>query len=104
MKIVIDLPEWYIKETQEFKHPNFVDKAIAEGVPLSEVLDEASTKVAPTTKQIKYATYLAKRVNISLPKEYTKEAYSEFISKWALFVQEEDKGMNEPDAWQMQYM
>ncbi len=39
-----------------------------------------------------------------LPKEYTKQAYSEFISKWKPAVLEEDKGMNEPDAWQMQYM
>lgn len=55
-------------------------------------------------KQIKYATYLAKRMNVELPKENTKEAYSKFISKWEPAVQEEDAGMNEPDAWQWQYM
>ena len=46
MKIVIDLPEWYIKETKEFKHPNFVDKAIAEGQPLSEAIEGVLDKIA----------------------------------------------------------
>ena len=58
----------------------------------------------PTEKQIKYAKYLAQRMNQELPKEFTKRAYSEFISKWKPAVQYEDMGMNEPDAWQMQYM
>lgn len=40
MKIIIDLPEWYIKETKEFKHPNFVDKAIAEGRRLDDLKGE----------------------------------------------------------------
>lgn len=40
MKIVIDLPEWYIEETKDFKHPNFVDKAIAEGRRLDETKGE----------------------------------------------------------------
>lgn len=58
----------------------------------------------PTEKQIKYAEYLARRMCIELPKENTKQAYSEFISKWKPAVQQEDLGMNEPDEWQMQYM
>ena len=58
----------------------------------------------PTEKQIKYAEYLAQRMCQELPKEFTKQAYSEFISKWEPIVQHEDTGMNEPDAWQMQYM
>jgi hypothetical protein len=58
----------------------------------------------PTEKQIEYAKYLAKRMCQELPKEFTKQAYSEFISKWKTAVQHEDMGMNEPDAWQMQYM
>lgn len=58
----------------------------------------------PTKKQIKYAQYLAKRMCQELPKDFTKEAYSDFISKWKPAVLEEDKAMNEPSAWQMQYM
>lgn len=58
----------------------------------------------PTEKQIKYAKYLAQRMRQELPKEFTKQAYSDFISKWKPAVQHEDAGMNEPDAWQMQYM
>lgn len=58
----------------------------------------------PTEKQIKYAQYLAKRMCQELPKNFTKEAYSVFISKWKPVVLEEDKAMNEPSAWQMQYM
>jgi len=58
----------------------------------------------PTEKQIKYAEYLAQRMCQKLPKEFTKQAYSEFISKWKPVVQHEDMGMNEPNAWQMQYM
>lgn len=58
----------------------------------------------PTEKQIKYAKYLAQRMCVELPKENTKQAYSDFISKWKPAVLEEDKAMNEPDKWQMQYM
>ena len=60
--------------------------------------------MTPTEKQIKYAQYLAKRMCQDLPKEYTKQAYSDFIAKWKPVVMAEDAGMNEPDAWQMQYM
>lgn len=58
----------------------------------------------PTDKQIDYAKYLAQRMCQELPKEYTKEAYSEFILKWKPIVKHEDDAMNEPDAWQMAYM
>ena len=58
----------------------------------------------PTEKQIEYAKYLAKRMCQELPKNLTREAYSDFISKWKPAVLEEDKAMNEPSAWQMQYM
>ena len=58
----------------------------------------------PTEKQVEYARYLAKRMCVELPKDYTKEAYSEFITKWKPVVKHEDDGMNEPDAWQMAYM
>lgn len=34
MKLIIDIPEWYYHEVQEFKHPNFVDKAIMDGIIL----------------------------------------------------------------------
>ena len=57
----------------------------------------------PTMKQIEYAKYLAKRVCEPLPTEFTKSAYSEFIDKWKPVVKHEDDGMNEPNAWQMQY-
>ena len=57
----------------------------------------------PTDKQIDYAKYLTKRMCVDLPSEYTKEAYSEFISKWKPVVKHEDDAMNEPDAWQLQY-
>jgi hypothetical protein len=58
----------------------------------------------PTEKQIAYAKYLAVRMCQKLPEEFTKEAYSEFINKWKPIVKSEDDAMNEPDAWQMQYM
>ena len=58
----------------------------------------------PTEKQIEYAQYLAQRMCQDLPKEFTKQAYSEFISKCKHVVQHEDMGMNEPNEWQMQYM
>ncbi len=60
--------------------------------------------MTPTKKQIEYARYLAQRMCQNLPKEYTKQAYSDFISKWKPVVQHEDMAMNEPDEWQMQYM
>lgn len=58
----------------------------------------------PTEKQIEYAQYLAKRMCQEMPKKFTKEAYSDFISKWKPAVLEEDKAMNESNEWQMQYM
>lgn len=57
-----------------------------------------------TPAQIKYATYLAERMCVELPKEKTKQAYSDFIAKWKPVVKHEDDAMNEPNAWQMQYM
>jgi len=58
---------------------------------------------APTQKQEEYAKYLAQRVCKDLPKEYTKTAYSDFISRWKPVVKAEDDAMNEPSAWQLQY-
>lgn len=60
--------------------------------------------MVPTDKQKTYAAYLAERMCQELPKEYTKKAYSEFISKWKPIVKHEDDGMNEPSAWQTAYM
>ena len=34
MKLLIDIPDWYYHEVQEFKHPNFIDKAIRGGIIL----------------------------------------------------------------------
>lgn len=59
--------------------------------------------MTPTEKQIKYAKYLAQRMCQELPKDFTKKAYSDFISKWKPAVLEEDKTMNEPSEWQMRY-
>ena len=59
--------------------------------------------MGPTEKQIAYAEYLAERMCQELPSEFTKEAYSEFISKWKPVVKEEDEAMNEPTEWQLQY-
>ena len=58
----------------------------------------------PTQKQVEYAKYLANRMCQKLPDEYTKEAYSKFISKWKPVVKHEDDAMNEPSEWQMRYM
>ena len=58
----------------------------------------------PTEKQVEYAKYLAQRMGVELPKENTKQAYSDFISKWKPVIKHEDDAMNEPNAWQMQYM
>lgn len=58
----------------------------------------------PTEKQVEYAQYLAKRVCEELPKDYTKEAYSEFITKWKPVVKHEDDAMNEPSGWGLSYM
>lgn len=57
----------------------------------------------PTEKQIKYAKYLAERMCQELPQEYSKKAYSDFISKWKPIVKVEDDGMNEPNGWQWNY-
>ena len=45
---------------------------------------------APTEKQIEYARYLAQRMSQDLPKDFTKQAYSDFISKWKPAVMAED--------------
>ena len=58
----------------------------------------------PTEKQVEYAKYLAQRMGVELPKENAKQSYSDFISKWKPVVKHEDDAMNEPNAWQMQYM
>ena len=58
---------------------------------------------SPTQKQVEYAQYLAKRMCKDLPKEYTKAAYSAFISYLEPAVKAEDDAMNEPNEWQWQY-
>lgn len=58
----------------------------------------------PTEKQVECAKYLAQRMGVELPKENTKQSYSDFISKWKPAVKHEDDAMNEPNTWQMQYM
>ena len=40
----------------------------------------------PTEKQVKYAKHLSEKAGHPLPQEYTKKAYSEFISKWKPIV------------------
>ena len=60
-------------------------------------------KDAPTQRQEEYANYLAERMCEDLPKEYTKIAYSAFISRWKPVVKAEDDAMNEPSEWQWQY-
>lgn len=62
-----------------------------------------NNNIKPTQKQEEYAKYLATRMCQELPKEYTKDAYSAFISRWKPAVKAEDDAMNEPSAWQMQY-
>ena len=57
-----------------------------------------------TEKQVEYAKYLAQMMGVELTKENTKQSYSDFISKWKPVVKHEDDAMNEPNAWQMQYM
>lgn len=59
--------------------------------------------MTPTEKQVEYAMYLAQRMCVDLPKDFTMQAYSEFISKWKPIVKHEDAGMNEPSEWQWQY-
>lgn len=57
----------------------------------------------PTEKQVEYAKHLAERMCQKLPSDYTKEAYSNFISKWKPIVKAEDDAMNEPSEWQWNY-
>lgn len=58
----------------------------------------------PTEKQIEYAKYLAKRMCEELPKDFTKKAYSDFISHWKPIVQEEDNAMNEIcNSWAIEH-
>lgn len=64
---------------------------------------ECPVLVKPTEKQVAYATYLAQRMCVELPKQATKEAYSAFIDKWKPAVAEEDKAMNESSDWQLRY-
>lgn len=69
-----------------------------------EATYELVDRVTPTQKQVDYATYLAERMCAELPEEFSKEAYSDFISKWKPVVKEEDAGMNEPSRWGLQYL
>lgn len=80
-------------------------------MPEQEFLDWMNTEVSepiiadkPTDKQIKYAGYLAHRMCVPLPSEFTKAAYSEFISKMKPIVKAEDDAMNEPGPWGMAYL
>lgn len=70
---------------------------------MSNLISRQAAMAKPTIKQVAYVEYLAQRMCQKLPKEYTKKAYSEFIDVWKPIVKHEDNGMNDPNAWQMQY-
>ena len=72
---------------------------------MSDLIErQAAIKDEATQAQIKYAEYLAQRMCVEVPKEKTKQAYSDFIAKLKPIVKHEDARMNEPNSWQMQYM
>lgn len=54
MRLVIDIPDWYYDELQEFKHPDFIDKAIRDGVILPKghgrLIDADATKCSSCGK------------------------------------------------------
>lgn len=50
----------------------------------------------PTEKQIEYAKYLAQRMGVHLSKEFTKQAYSEFISKMREVKEEQEPIFDKP--------
>ncbi len=56
----------------------------------------------PTTNQIRYANYLAKRMRVNPPQDFTRQAYSDFISELKPIVEEEDNDMNEC-GWALKY-
>lgn len=62
----------------------------------------------PTEKQAKYAADIAKKLRIRLPREFTKQAYSQFISEnvdtFKLLKGQSTKqkyymGVDEDDGW-----
>lgn len=73
---------------------------------LKPLIDECgfeALQAPPTEKQISYAAYLAKRMCVELPKQFTKSAYSDFISHWKPLVKQEDDAMNEPSSYRSAY-
>ena len=97
----------YTSDGNQFDwNARFIKKTGRHFPQIAEVFEQmkGTQRKEATKRQIKYATYLAKRMCVDLPKENTKEAYSNFISKYADAVRAEDEGMNEPDAWQINYM
>lgn len=50
----------------------------------------------PTQKQIDFAESIAEALDLELPAEFTKAAYSKFISEWK---DDYYSGMREDDYW-----
>ena len=40
MRLVVYIPDWYYKELQEYKHPDLIDKALINGIPLTKITSE----------------------------------------------------------------
>ena len=36
MKLIIDIPEWLYADMKDYKHPDVLDKAILNGIPLTK--------------------------------------------------------------------
>ena len=45
MKLIIDIPDWYYKETLEFLHPILVDKAIIKGIPFESFVEGIKSEI-----------------------------------------------------------
>lgn len=103
MKISIHIPDGTVAASFTYVFRNesgvqigctvFDSKDLFNGACL-RVPDTIPSDQPPTEKQVEYAKYLGERMCQALPQEFTKEAYSKFISTWKPFVKEEDDAMN----------
>lgn len=71
-----------VQQAYDKEHPEEAAAAAAERHERMAARAKIVSEPEPTEKQVAFAKKIAERLDVDLPEEYTRTAYSEFIGDW----------------------
>lgn len=71
-----------VQQAYDKEHPEEAAAAAAERHERMAARAKTVSEPEPTEKQVAFAKKIAERLDVDLPEEYTRTAYSEFIGEW----------------------